>query len=154
MTALASVLRVYTGSDGEATKSLYAQLEALGPLGVIAMNVFRATKCSERAKAYRGGGHRSAAYERKQWSMDNLCEALTASAEGAGITWGWGVDEEQPFHRHVLYVDLPTGQVSFHTHERGSGPEYLGKWDGMRGHAADRICRWVGRLLAAEQVPA
>ena len=59
-------LDVYRASDGEATKRLYVELELLGPAGVIALNLFRACKNSERAKAYRGGnGHgsyRSQAY--------------------------------------------------------------------------------------------
>ena len=76
----ADVISIYQGSNGEATKALYAQLESMGPHGVIAMNLFRACKCSERAKVYRGRGYRDEAYRRKQWSMDNLCEALTKHA--------------------------------------------------------------------------
>lgn len=148
---IADVLRVYLGSDGDATKALYAQLETLGPVGVIAVNLFRAQKNSERAKVYRGGGYRGMAYDRKQWAMDNLAAALAAHAEGAGIGWGWGDDPAQPMHRAVLYVDLPTGQVSFHTAARGTGPDYPGAWDGMPGQSPDRICRWVARLFAAHQ---
>lgn len=152
--AIADVLRTYQGSDGEATKALYVRLETLGPVGVVAVNLFRACKASERAKVYRGGrrGYRGAAYDRKGWAIGNLCKVLGADAAGLGLTWGWGLDQKQPMHCHVLYVDLPTGQVSFHSAYRGDGPDYPGTWDGLPGRSADRICRWVGRLLAA--VPA
>lgn len=145
---IADVRRVYQGSDGDATKALYARLTTLGPRGDIAVNLFRACKASERAKVYRGGGHRGQAYERKQWAMDNLCTMLVACADQVGIEWGWGVDSKQAFHQHVLYAELPTGQVSFHTAARGKGPTHAKAWDGVPGQSADRICRWIGRLLA------
>ena len=147
--ALASVISVYRGSDGDATKALYARLEALGPLGFIAVNLFRAQKASERAKVYRGGGYRGMAYDRKQWALDNLCRALTEHAADQGIAWGWGEDPAQPVHKHVLYVDLPTGQVSFHAPSRGEGPDYPRAWDGVPGQSPDRIIRFVARLLDA-----
>lgn len=147
------VLRTYEGSDGDATKALYAQLERdHGAAGIVAVNLFRAQKASARAKVYRGGvpgrgSYRSMAYDRKQWAMDNLCWVLGEHAAALGIVWGWGVDAKQEFHRDVLYVDLPTGQVSFHTAVRGGGPAYERPWDGVRDASAQRICSWVGRLL-------
>jgi hypothetical protein len=150
MTDIASIYRVYQGSDGEATKALYERLERLGDVGHVAVNLFRACKSSERAKTYRGGRYRGAAYDRKQWAMDNLATMLGKRAAPLGVVWGWGVDDKQSYHRHVLYVDIPTGQVSFHCGWRGEGPDYPGQWDGQRGQAADRICRWCARLLAAE----
>jgi hypothetical protein len=143
--ALAEVMSIYRGSDGAATRALYARLDGLGPIGVVAVNLFRAQKCSERAKAYRGRGYKDAAY-----GMDNLAAALGEHAAPLGIVWGWGEDDKQAFHRHVLYVELPTGQVSFHTDKRGAGPDHPGGWDGMAGMSADRIVRWVGRLLDGE----
>lgn len=147
MTDFADIMRVYMGSDGEATKALYRRLESHGPAGFIATNLFRACKCSERAKVYRGGGFRGAAYDRKQWSMDNLVKALTEHAPVIGIAWGWGEDPAQPYHRWVLYVEIPSGQVSFHTAERGEGPDYGKPWDGIRDQGPTRICRWIVRLL-------
>jgi len=152
---LARVMRVYEGSDGDATVALYAELGPLGPVGVVAVNVFRAQKASERAKRYRGGrggrSYRSQAYEKKQWSMENLAKALLEHAGVLGIRWGWAVDQvsdalESP-HRHVLYVDLPTGQISWHTASRSVGPDYPLAWDGARGTAPARICAWVAQLL-------
>lgn len=146
--AYKEILAVYEGNDGEATKALYARLGNHGPAGTVAINLFRAHKCSTRAKVYRGGvrgkgSYKSMAYDRKQWSMKNLCEALSDHAETLGIVWGWGVDVEQPTHPNVLYVELPTGQVSFHAGVRGEGPTYPGEWDGIRGKGPNRICRWI-----------
>jgi hypothetical protein len=50
-------------------------------------------------------------------------------------------------HHHILYVDLPTGQVSFHTGTRGEGPDYAGEWDGAKGTAAERVCRFVAGVF-------
>lgn len=143
---LADVLRTYRGSDGAATKALFARLEPLGPVGSVAVNLYRACKASERAKVYRRG-YSAAAYDKKQWSMDNLCRELVAHADEVGIEWGWGFDEKAKGFEHVLYIEIPTGQVSFHSERRGDGPDYGKPWDGVRHSAAGRICAWIGRLL-------
>lgn len=144
-------MAIYDGSSGEATLALYRRLEAVGPIGIVAMNLFRAHKASARAKAYRGGDNKgswkSQAYQKKQWSLDNLAKALDQNAGVIGLTWGWGVDEAQEIHQCVLFVDLPTGQVSFHTAPRGPGPDYPGVWDGAVRQGQNRICRWVERLF-------
>ena len=145
MSRLGDVMAIYDGSDADRTGALYAELEAKGPIGVIATNLFRAQKASARAKAYRGRGYKGAAYDKKQWSMNNLCDAL--AAHGGGLRWGWGIDPVQAVHCHVLYVDLPTGQVSFHSGWRSLGPDYPGEWDGRRDASPDRIVRWVAQLL-------
>lgn len=155
MPDLASITATYEGSDGDRTKALYVELEARGPIGIVAMNLFRACKNSARAKVYRGGirgkgSYKSMAYDRKQWAIDNLARVLGEHAAGLGMTWGWGVDEAQSYHRDVLYVDLPTGQVSFHTTPRGQGPDYVGKWDGVRGASPQRICTFCAQVLEAE----
>lgn len=144
---LAEVVRVYAGSDGDATKALYARLAPLGAAGDVATNLLRACKSSERAKVYRGRRYRGAAYDRKQWSIENLCQALGAHGGPLGIAWGWDEDQAAPVYRHVLYVELPTGQVSFHSPARGDGPDYQKPWDGVRGQSSDRIIRFVARLL-------
>jgi hypothetical protein len=52
---------------------------------------------------------------------------LTVSAMGAALTLGYGagfkLDEKEP-DWPVAYIDLPTGQVSWHI------PAYAGTWDG------------------------
>lgn len=148
MSALDQVYRTYSGSDGEATKALYAQLEQLGPVGIVAVNLFRACKTSERAKEYRRGAHRHEAYGRKNWSLENLSKVLTEHAAALKIVWGWGYDEKTIAFEHVLYVEIPNiGQLSFHCGERFEGPDYPGEWDGMKGSGPGRICVWAARLL-------
>lgn len=151
--SVAEVLEVYRGSNADATRALYARLEQEhGGLGVIAVNLLRAQKASERAKVYRGGGYRGAAYDKKQWAMGELCKALQQFGALYKIGWGWGLDEATPGFPHVLYVDLSTGQVSFHSPSRGEGPHYEGIWDGVPGQSADRVVRWAGRVLEGRAV--
>jgi len=154
MTTFWEAIDVYAASDGERTKALYDKLMTLGPRGLIALNLFRACKCSERAKVYRGRRYKADAYDRKHRSMNNLCKELSAHAESTGIVWGWKVDptmsEDSP-HRFVLYVEIPTGQISFHG-PRGDGPDYAGEWDQATKSGPDRICQWIGQLF--ETVPA
>lgn len=148
---LAEIMHVYAGSDGDATKALFTRLETCGPLGIVAVNLFRAHKASARAKVYRGGirgqgSFKRMAYERKQWAMDNLDVALRERDHG--LAWGWKEDAKEPVHRWVLFVETPTGQVSFHTEFRGAGPDFSGEWDGVRDQGSTRICQWIALLLA------
>lgn len=145
--SVGQILAVYDGSNGDITKALYAELQAIGPAGFIAMNLFRAQKCSARAKVYRGGGYKGMAYDRKNWSLGLLCEALERHGADLGIQWGWSRDPAAIGFENVLYVDLPTGQVSFHNDGRKTGPDYRMAWDGIKGAGTDRICRWVRDVL-------
>lgn len=146
------IMGVYQGSDAERTKALYNALNVRGPIGIVATNLLRCCKNSERAKKYRGGNsngsYRKQAYDRKQWSIENLDRELRQHAETLGINWGWGRDENQVRHDAVLYVELPRGQVSFHTEARGMGPDFAGVWDGVRGQGATRICYFAEMVLA------
>ncbi len=145
-------LDIFNGSDGTATKAYYAELEMRGIAGLVAMNLFRAQKCSTRAKAYRGGipgrgSYKGMAYERKQWSLGCLCDVLMEHAKDLGMMWGWKEDPAS-FVPWVLYVDLPAGQVSFHSPARGKGPAYAGEWD--RQHASgERILKFCDDLMAS-----
>lgn len=146
---------IYDGSDGEATKALYVSLATHGPIGDVALNLFRAQKASARAKVYRGGlrgkgSYRSMAYDRKNWAMDNLCRVLTLHAATVNLVWGWKEDPAAEFHRWVLYVSIPTGQVSFHAAGRGEGPDYPAEWDGVLGVSADRIVRWCQTIISGD----
>lgn len=153
MRKFVDVMVIYEGSNGDATKAMYNDLQALGPVGIIAMNLFRAQKCSARAKLYRRGGYKGLAYDRKSWSLGLLCEAL-AQYSNLGITWGWGTDDalkargEENYH--VLYLDLPTGQVSFHNGSRKAGPDYSGKWDGVPRASPERVCRFVADVFTGK----
>lgn len=150
-------LTVFEGSDGKLTMQYYAELMQRGPIGEVAMNLFRAQKCSERAKVYRGGlrgkgKFKDLAYERKTWSMDNLCKILAARAEELGITYGWKQDRNVLFNQQsswVLYIDIPTGQVSFHSPSRGKGPAYESDWDGI-GNSRNRILNFCDRVFRCE----
>ncbi len=149
---------VYASSDGEQTKRFYAHLQTFGPVGLIALNLFRAQKCSARAKVYRGGvrgkgSYKQLAYDRKSWSMALLCEILTKHAQSLDIVWGWKEDHGVPFGDQsswVLYVELPTGQVSFHSPSVGVGPRYTGEWD--KEHSSpQRIIAFCDIVMAQER---
>jgi hypothetical protein len=130
-------IEVFIQNDGEVTSAYYRDLHACGPLGAVAVALFRAQKRSTAAKRYRRGNWKSAAYDVKDWSMGELCKALSAHGQNHGITWGWKQDPEMVRrgdpHSWVMYVDLPGfGQVSFHTDNRKEGPDYPGEWDRMK----------------------
>lgn len=123
---------VFEQKNGDVTKAYYAGLSKRGYNGLLAVALFRAQKRSTAAKSYRPGpGYRGKAYDVKEWSIDQA--VIVLSSYNFGFTWGWGIDyhlraKGDPNH-HVLYVDLPTGQCSFHTGNRGTGPQYEGKWN-------------------------
>ena len=59
----------------------------------------------------------------------------------------------RPYARHVLYVDLPQGQVSFHSRVKYDGPEYGGDWDG-KYKSEERIVEFADAVVArSEQAP-
>lgn len=142
------IKEIFEGSDGEATRRLYDALQAFGPAGVVALNLFRAQKCSTRAKLYRRRSHKGEAYDRKNWSMSNLCDVLAAHSEALDLRWGWKEDPAREFHMQVLYVDLPSGQVSFHCAARMKGPDYPGDWDGSH-QSAGRVVKFVEGFFPA-----
>ena len=142
--AVARAREVFDASDGNLTAAYYRRLQGIGSLGVIAMNLFRASKTSNRAKMYRGHRYKRASYEVKNYSLHELCKALMCCAVcggeigympgacGAGdvlahrsaaqfshaatlhLPFGWKHDSLTARYDWVLYVDLPNGQVSFH----------------------------------------
>jgi hypothetical protein len=142
----------YAGSDAALTRRTLRDLEDRGQPGRIAAALFRAQKASSRAKRYRGGPDRGSAsyselaYARKGVALSSL--SWTLIEDGAGMVWGWGTDDDAEFAVHVLYVDIPTGQVSFHSLDRFDGPDYPGSWDGVKDVSAARILLWCDQLLA------
>lgn len=139
---------IFDGSDAGATRSLYSQLEAIGPDGKLAANLLRAQKASTRAKLYRRGSYREMAYDRKQWAVGQVASNLQEFTE-LGITWGWKLDPScsVPW---VFYVELPPGQVSFHCQTRGEGPDYAGEWDGEVGLSPYRIISFAAQVLSRQ----
>lgn len=139
---MSEAMSVFRQSNGDVTKAYYAKMNAKGLNGQLAVALFRAHKRSSAAKKYRKGKWTRAAYDVKNWSLSEVCRILgTMSAFEMSPAWGWKKDEAAKGYEWVLYVDLPTGQVSFHTAERLNGPDYESEWDGTR-LARERICRF------------
>jgi hypothetical protein len=148
---------VFEGSDGEVTRAYYAALARRGPAGEIALNLFRAQKCSARAKVYRGGvrgvgSFARMAYQTKAWSMSIVCKTLETHHERLRIPFGWKQDASVLFGERVswvLYVDIPRGQVSFHSPDRLSARDYAGEWDGTR-KSEERILAFCDEVLRGD----
>jgi hypothetical protein len=126
-----SAREVFYGSNGVRTTSYMRELEKQGHVGKVAAELFRAQKASTRGKYYRGGvrggpSYRQLAYENTKNALRRLCELL--QADSRGLRWGWG-RKWAGYLQDVLYVDLPQGQVSFHSGLRFAGPDYPGRWD-------------------------
>lgn len=118
--------KVFAQSKGAITTAYLKRLRERGPRGKIAAELFVAQKASERAKTYSGDGT-DLAYDRKAEGLQALCEIL--AEDNCGLQWGWKPDwiaHRPPF---ILYIDLPDGQVSFHSHDRFAGPDYPNAWD-------------------------
>jgi hypothetical protein len=139
MTRMTFSFSVFDGSDGVRTRKFLSHLEKQGHEGRIAAALFRSQKASSKATHYSGGIERSngefhsfrtLSYDKKCRSLEKLCSLLLV--DSAGIAWGWGRDDETPHAPHVLYLDLSTGQVRFHSKERHAGPDYPGQSDGER----------------------
>jgi hypothetical protein len=150
-------LEVFRQNNGEITKAYYQQLDSIGPLGRIATALFRAQKRSSRAKDYRPGRYRRAAYDVKEWSLKQLCAMLAEFGADLGFLWGWKEDPGVLFGSEpswVLYVDIPGhGQCSFHSPIRSDGPAYMGDWDNCK-LSADRIIQFCDAIMLKFEVPA
>jgi hypothetical protein len=157
---------VFDGSDGAVTKAYYAELEKRGLRGKMAVALFRAQKCSTRAKKYRGGirgvgSFKSMAYDKKAWSLQELCKQLQHGSVFME-KWGWKQDPNVVFGSEpswVLYVDLvfasdgiKFGQVSFHNPTRYEGPDYPGEWDGEH-KSEERVIAFCDQIMATEVSP-
>lgn len=126
---------IYAHSGGEETQALFAELEALGAMGVLAKNLFRAQKCTQRALDQAATVWAHYAMGRKRWALDQLLDQLrvTPPAELPGITYGWvsDLDAGDPERPYALVVTLPTGTVSFRSKILHPGPTLpRAAWDG------------------------
>lgn len=92
-----------------------------------------------------GKSYRDLAYDRKDEALTNLAMLLADTAHG--LPWGWKRDEKNHSARNILYLDLPRGQVSFHSAHRHRGPDYLNDWDGEK-KSEQRILEFCNSLMA------
>jgi hypothetical protein len=127
--------------DDESLMVLALTLEGHGPTGEIASFMLRAQIYSDAAKSADTRSDAQDIYSRKNWAMQRLYFALKAHAASAGLEWGWGPDPDTRYYPHVLYVDVPTGQISFHS-PWGGQPQYTKSWDGS-GDTRERIIAWA-----------
>lgn len=143
---------IFFGSDGVATRRFCTELRKQGQIGRIAAALFTVQKASNRAKRYHGGipsddgatlPYKDLAYCRKRTFLKQLAELL--AHRDCGLTWGWGLDLKQPQANHVLYIDLPQGQVSLHSVQRFVGPDYPGDWDGQNA-TEDRVLQFCASV--------
>ncbi len=154
---------LFFGSNGAATTKFCRELHDQGHIGEIAAALFTVQKASSRAKVYRGGRkqedgrevpYKDLAYGRKGKFLKLLAGLL--ARDDCGMAWGWGLDLKQPKAKHVLYIDIPQGQVSLHSVQRFAGPDYHGAWDG-RDATEDRViqfCESLWRGSSATATPA
>lgn len=137
------VALIYAGTDGDATRALFDELCGHGVRGRLAMHLFRAQKCTARA-AIAVGTYRDLAVGRKKWALEQLADCLRNEAT---YLFGWAVDPEDPRLPWVLIVDLPNGQVRFHTAVKGNGPPYPGEWEGSDEQTLERVLAFVNAAL-------
>ncbi len=142
-----SARTVYEESSGALTRRLSSSCTGAAPAGHVAALLFSAQKASRRAKRYGPTAFRALAYERKGAALRALCATLARHGTALQLTFGWGRDDGA-LHPWVLYVDLPLGQVSFHSSERYDGPDYQGQWDGRRMSEA-RIIAYCDQVMTA-----
>ena len=135
--------QVFNQNDGDVTKAYYARLNSMGPMGQLAVALFRAQKRSTAAKRYRGRQYKNAAYDVKNWSLSEICRI--AQSFDHGFRWGWKRDAKTINFEWVLYVELPTGQCSFHSADKLEGPDFPGDWDGI-GKSEERICAFCDSI--------
>lgn len=141
-----TALDIFRQSNGEVTKAYYAELAKRGPLGEVAVALFRAQKTSTRAKKY-SPKYRRMAYETKSWSIDQVALALAKVPKP--MRHGWKQDPKTVFGDEpswVFYLELPHGQVSFHSPSRGAGPDYAGDWD-QEHRSEERILAFCDQVM-------
>lgn len=142
MTPLANA--VMDRRDSEQTMDFVTALSMRGSEGALAVSLFQDQYASMKAKTYRRRSHTSSTYDRKNVALDRLghwCGIILEDGQ-----WGWKRDKNMPSFPWVLYVEIPTGQASFHTKERRTGPRYRKEWDGERT-SRERICRWCDQVM-------
>ena len=123
MTAsIPSAIEVFYQHNGDVTRAYYQHLtDTHGARGRLAVALFRALK---RSKDPQGIGYRrvsrrkTESYDKAEafnWAVQEIIRGLSLSIT-LDYAWGW--------RDGFLFVDLPTGQVSFICEDRGFAPLY------------------------------
>ena len=139
-----SCRKMFKTGSGDDVVAFTIELAKRGAAGAVACALFRAFNNSFRAK--KGRKQRRERYDRKGDALKSLCTSLVEFNPRLHFKWGWGRDEGTRGYSDVLYVDIPTGQVSFHSAGRYQGPRYKGRWDGSK-ESRERIADWCDQLL-------
>ncbi len=133
---------VFNKRDGNATVALCVELSKRGLLSAAAVCLYQAQYSSARAKTYRRRS-KGYSYERKNTALMRMPRWLSR----ADIHYGWGYDATSKNYEHVLYVELATGQCSFHSSERGDGPEFKGSWN-LEVDSMTSVFRFCDQVLS------
>lgn len=139
------------------------------PYAVLLRAVRKAQSHSEQAKSrpsnartfgdYRGSNRSKHAYHAYRGSRDarqrdysekaSALDEAAVAAQECGVNAGWqpNSDKDSPVP-YIVYFDLPTGQVSFHTTSDCGLPRYDGEWDQETEVAQARIEAAIDEYLA------
>jgi hypothetical protein len=112
----------------DALASLGYSVDAEGRLVALLRYLFRIN-----AQAKRDPSFYSTAVTRYGKKEHLLREACRLAAKQTRFVWGWKEDPDPPPNgaAWVLYFEAEGKQVSFHTFERGDGPDFPGDWNGV-----------------------
>lgn len=138
------------------------------PYGRLLRALDRAQGANERAKArsangihfhgYSGGRFRRANYRssraaraRDYAAKEQAIGEATGLASAGGVKFGWARSDDAgvPW---VVYFEIPTGQVSFHSPTRGVGPDYDSEWDGAPDMTRMRLDAAIQAVLNPESL--
>ncbi|QLE46556.1 hypothetical protein FD723_40805 (plasmid) [Nostoc sp. C052] len=123
-----------------ASVEIYRNNLAKGKIGIISnlptMDAYKAVSANEA---------KNLAYSERNKLLVPLCKMAIALNLVAGIGQHQGEEWDDDW-RNIIFLELPTGQISFHIHDSELHlfqflPPYTGKWDGH-----DTATKW-DRLL-------
>lgn len=107
-----------------------------------------------KVRLIRARKERDLAYTERNKMLVALCKMAIKLGCVAGIGSHEGEEWEDDW-RHIVFIDLPTGQASWHIHDSEKDnfsflSEYYGKWD---GHTTDEKWDRVINAFDVELVP-
>lgn len=131
------------------------QLRLHGRVGMIGAALLNCQKESSNAKKHLKGHagaiqSRRLSRERYQQKHQAMAALQVHLKEYQTFNWGWAPDPNPSKSSavHVLYVDLPTGQVGFHSTQMlgRNAKVYTGQWDGQNKNM-ERIFKFCEDIL-------